>query len=107
VTVGDSPLCGGEAPPYSKAIGPRPVRSQAARAYRLGDELLVYVPRSDTAHALNRSAAAIWELCDGTRTVEEISQQLADYVSRPADALVSDVKLGVEQLCKLGLLDAT
>jgi len=83
----------------------RPARVPAVEEYQLGDELLVYVPASETAHALNRSAAAIWELCDGTRTVEEICRDIGESLDRPAEALLPDVRAGIARLSELGLVD--
>ena len=31
----------------------------------IGDELLVYDKTRDTAHSLNRTAATVWQSCDG------------------------------------------
>jgi hypothetical protein len=71
--------------------------------HRLGDELLVYVPRTDTAHALNRSAAAIWQLCDGTRTIADISREIGRSIGRPDEELLGDVTMAVSELRRLGL----
>lgn len=106
MTAGDPVLAGdpGSATPDGAAT--RPGRLSGAQEYRLGDELLVYIPRTATAHALNRSAVAIWELCDGTRTTEEISQELGQWLGQPGEAMLSDVRRGVAQLGELGLLEA-
>ena len=84
----------------------RPVRLSGTHEYRLGDELLVYLPCSETAHALNRSAVAIWELCDGTRTAEDISQELGRWLGRPGEELLLETRGGIAELCELGLLEA-
>ena len=39
---------------------------------QLCDELLVYDKATNKAHCLNESAAEVWNLCDGKRTVAEI-----------------------------------
>lgn len=106
MTGGDQLLAGGRASATPDGAVTRPARLSGAQEYRLGDELLVYVPCSETAHALNRSAVAIWELCDGTRTIEEISRELGQCLGRPADALLPDIKQGIARLCELGLLEA-
>lgn len=87
-------------------VGLQPSRLISVQEHRLGDELLIYIPRSETAHALNRSAVAIWELCDGTRTVEDISRELGQWLGHPSEALLPDVRRGIDQLCELGLLEA-
>lgn len=84
----------------------RPARRDHVREYRLGDELLLYVPQGETAHALNASAASIWELCDGIRTVDDISRELGQFLGCPGEALLANVSLAVAQLAELGLVDA-
>src|SRR6266550_7913311 len=86
-----------------KAVA-RPVRLSGTHEYRLGDELLIYVPHSETAHALNPSAVAIWHLCDGTRTAEDISRELAEWLGCSGETLLPETRAGVESLCELGLL---
>ena len=56
---------------------------------------------------LNTSAAAVWELCDGTRTLDEIGRALAEaHGADRADAAVidDDVRLTVRKLADLGLV---
>ena len=83
----------------------RPARLSGTEEHRLDEELLVYVPRSEKAFTLNRSAVAIWELCDGTRTVEEITEELGQCLGRPGTALLTDVIQGITRLHELGLLE--
>ena len=44
-------------------------------------ELLIYDRTRDRAHCLNETAAAIWKLCDGRRSVGEIAAQLSGAVA--------------------------
>jgi pyrroloquinoline quinone biosynthesis protein D len=83
----------------------RPARLSGVEEHPLGEELLVYDPRSETAYALNRSAVAIWLLCDGTRTVEEITNELGQFVGLSGAALLPDVIQGVTRLHESGLLE--
>ncbi|HTD45866.1 MAG TPA: PqqD family protein [bacterium] len=83
----------------------RPARLSGTEEHRLDEELLVYVPRSEKAFTLNRSAVAIWELCDGTRTVEEITEELGQCLGRSGTALLTDVIQGITRLHELGLLE--
>jgi hypothetical protein len=46
----------------------------------LEDEILLYRPSNHQAIHLNATAAAIWKLCDGTRTISEVVDCLvAEY----------------------------
>ncbi|MGH7389314.1 MAG: PqqD family peptide modification chaperone [Candidatus Rokuibacteriota bacterium] len=97
------PLLAGEARTH---CAPRPSRLAGVREYRLGAELLLYVPERAAAHALNPAAAAIWQLCDGTRTEEEIGEELARCLGRPGRELGADVRQGLARFRELGLLHA-
>jgi DNA-binding transcriptional ArsR family regulator len=42
----------------------------------VGDELVIYDPRTELAHALSPDAAAVWERCDGQRTPSQLASEL-------------------------------
>lgn len=42
----------------------------------VGDELVVYDERSQTAHGLSPEAAAVWRSCDGSRSSAEIAEEV-------------------------------
>lgn len=54
----------------------------------VGDELLVYDTTRDHIHHLNRTAAAVWRLCDGRRSVPELVCQLRPILATDMDAEV-------------------
>jgi hypothetical protein len=72
----------------------------------LGGEVLLFADGRQVVHALNASAWAVWDLCDGSRTVREIARELAELVGRQPDSLIPEVVRAVEDLGKLGLLEA-
>lgn len=82
----------------------RPNRAADVRVYPLGDEALVYVPAAAAAYALNRSALAIFALCDGQRTVADIGREFAEKLRCDPDALLPDVGHGVSELRQAGLV---
>jgi len=67
---------------------------------QLCDELLVYDKATNKAHCLNESAAEIWNLCDGKRTVAEIVPLLKKKAKAPTDVLW----MALLKLEKAGLL---
>lgn len=77
-------------------------RKQKIIRKQLAEELLVYDLQRDTAHSLNQSAAAIWNLCDGRTTPEQIGRKLEEQTGQP----VSDdfVWLALDQLDRDHLL---
>jgi len=97
-----TPVSDGAAPEPVTAV--RPNRAADARVYPLGDEALVYVPAAMAAYALNCSALAIFELCDGQRTVADIGRECAETLGCAPDALLPDVGRGVSELQQAGLV---
>ena len=53
---------------------------------------------------LNSSAARLWELCDGERTIDQLTTQFASSYDMPADAVRSDVEQLVASFRDLGVL---
>jgi Coenzyme PQQ synthesis protein D (PqqD) len=66
------------------------------------DELLVYDLKRHQAHCLNRTAALIWENCDGKKTVRGLARLLEQKSGVVTDEEV--VWLGLSQLNKSHLL---
>lgn len=69
---------------------------------QLAEELLVYDLQRNTAHSLNKLAATIWNLCDGSTTPEQIGRKLEEQTGQH----VSDdlVWLALDQLDRDHLL---
>ena len=69
------------------------------------DDLVVLVPETDQVHLLNATAAAIYELCDGTRSAGQIAAELRHLVGNPPDEIERDVSRALEELVEKGLLE--
>jgi hypothetical protein len=82
----------------------RPCQRPGVVHYDAAGEIVVYSPATSQAASLNESARAIWELCDGTRTIDDICTELAQWTKLPAIQLRDDVLNAVDQLCALDLL---
>lgn len=65
-------------------------------------ELVVYDLNINKAYCLNQTAAIVWQLCDGQKSVAEISESM----SKQLKMLISEefVWLAIEQLKRDGLL---
>ncbi len=81
---------------------------------RTGREVLVYSSAERGAaaesggaiHALNPTAALIWDRCDGAHSLAEIARAVRAQFAVPADRdLVVDVQQTVERLRGQGLLE--
>jgi len=77
-------------------------RSPSVSAERVGRTLRM--SQRTGAVSLNRSARWIWELCDGSRTVEHITATLERRLGLAGVSLAGDVVTAVEQLVGLGLV---
>ncbi|QQS41198.1 MAG: PqqD family protein [Acidobacteriota bacterium] len=67
-------------------------------------ELLVYDLNSHRAISLNETAAAVWSLCDGTRSVEDLTESLSERFRETVP--VESVLLALEDLAGVGLLES-
>jgi hypothetical protein len=69
----------------------------------LDDETLVYDTERDEAHCLNRTAALVWELCDGKTTPVQATRSLQSKLGADVDSDL--VWLAVRQLQKFHLVE--
>lgn len=69
----------------------------------LGGEVLVFDTRSQTYHALNRTAVAVWERCDGRAGMTELAVAAAAASGLPARPEIA--ALALHQLADAGLLE--
>ena len=56
----------------------RPVRREGAAAVELDDNVALYDDVGQLLIMLNSSAAAVWECCDGTTTLDDMVRELAE-----------------------------
>ncbi len=66
------------------------------------DEVLVYDLQRNRAHCLNRTAALVWQNCDGRTTVAELAEVLASELEIPANEAM--VWMALTRLSKARLL---
>ena len=67
-------------------------------------ETVVYDRTRDRVHCVNRTAALVWQHCDGTRSVADLAHILHDEVGLPEDEAIVDLALA--ELRKAKLLEA-
>ena len=82
----------------------RPSRHNGVREGKLLGSLFLEIPgRADTV-SLNSSGAAIWEVCDGTRSLAEINRELETRFEMPPGSLRADVEVVIKRLERIGAL---
>jgi len=70
----------------------------------LPGELILYDPECDRAFLLNRSAAVVWDLCDGVTSVEQIAREISASFGIPPERALEDAQTTVVNLEREGLL---
>src|SRR5262245_5607588 len=82
-------------------------------AQTVGDELVIYDERTHEAHRLSATAALVWRLADGRRTIDEIARRLRGSIDElasgsggTADDETSEqiVEHAIAELSRAGLL---
>jgi len=87
-------------------VRPR-IAKQVVRSELTDSEIVVSLRGGNRALILNAIGDAVLDLCDGSRTVEEIAAILNDNLEVPAGAdVVADVRAVVDELARAGVVVA-
>jgi hypothetical protein len=70
------------------------------------DDESVLVTPSGTTYALNATARAIWELCDGTTTIDELADAISAVFAIDRAAAIDDVTTTIDHLRTADLVTA-
>lgn len=68
---------------YTKIMNKPKNRSENIVVQEFASEILIYDLKTDKAYCLNETSVFVWRLCDGTKTVAEISQSLTKKLKQP------------------------
>jgi hypothetical protein len=77
-------------------------RVEGVQIERAADEILVLKEGNLEAHALNQSAAVVYELCDGNISKSEMAAEIHRRTGLPADEEIVD--LALSELVETGLV---
>lgn len=81
-----------------------PGRSAGAQLESRRGELYIRDRDRDVIVAVNKSAAALWELCDGGTTLEEMVLAICELSSIPPERARADVERTLVELEGAGLV---
>ncbi|HEX6331473.1 MAG TPA: PqqD family protein [Actinomycetota bacterium] len=70
----------------------RPLRKPGVWLRQSDNENIVFDPETETVHLLNATAMAIWVLCDGETTPDEMIDAICDLSGLPHDVVAEDVR---------------
>jgi len=89
-----------------KEIGPdwHPIANPDILIESIDDEMVAYVPDTDQVHLLNMTAAAVYELCDGTASVHDIITTIKDSAQTSSKAVAEDIKKIISDFNEKSLL---
>ena len=71
---------------------------------RIGDDIVVIKDDGLSTHVLNKTAAIIWEMCDGKRGVDEITAHLCERFDVSLEEARADVSETIEVLTKATII---
>ena len=77
-------------------------RLEGVHLEHAADEILALSAATSEVHALNQSAAAVYELCDGTASKAQMAAEIRRRTSLPADEAIVDLALA--ELIDAGLV---
>jgi hypothetical protein len=69
-----------------------------------GLENMLFDPESRSAHLVNHTALAIWDLCDGETRPEEMIEAICTISSMPEEVVAEDVRRTLEEFERAGLI---
>jgi hypothetical protein len=81
-----------------------PVRREGASGVELDDNIAVYDDVGQLMILLNSSAGAVWNLCDGSTTVDSIVRVLSETYPGEAAVIGDDVRQTLRKLAEIGLV---
>jgi len=84
----------------------KPRRHPNVLTTQAGNDVVLNDPRTRMVHLLNVTAAAVWNLCDGRHTPDEIAQSIKmQFLIPAAQDVDADVRDLLARLNQSGLLE--
>lgn len=82
----------------------RPLRTDGAAIMRRGEVTVLAPPDLGRRVALNPTALALWELCDGETTVEEMVEAICSLFAVAREQATADVQSALAQMRDAGVV---
>ena len=87
------------------AMTARPSRREGVLAQEAQGQTVLLRVHDGSYYAVDEVGAAIWELCDGARTLSDIVAALCEQFDAPQEMVAADVREFVADLRREQLLD--
>ena len=85
-------------------LNARPIHQENFHSEVLDQEIILYFPGGGQFLYLNQTAALVWELCDGSLSVDEIIQALQTVFPESAEEIRNDVADTLQMFQKHGCI---
>jgi len=89
---------------YQMDLSTKPLRQPDYKLEVIDDELLLFHPSNTTLLYCNQTASLIWQLCDGQRTVQELTELLGAAYPEAAESLSQETVATLEQFSAHGAI---
>ena len=67
--------------------------------------VLLFQKDTSIAVPVNQAGAAIWEMCDGAHTLDQMVDELAEIYDQERSRIEQDARVFLDELIRLGLVD--
>lgn len=81
-------------------MGAKLVRNDAFHTVEMDGNTLLYRPTSNRAIHMDEIASVIWKMCDGTRSAEDLADELSALYPDNTEAVKADVWTTIDILLK-------
>jgi len=79
------------------------MRAGNLEVHEVSDGYIVYQKEQDRVHHLNRTAAIVFELCDGTHQPQDVVERVAEIYALDASAH-GEIRAALDSLVQRGLV---
>lgn len=86
------------------SLSNKPQRQPDYQLEMIDNELLLFHPAQTTIFYCNETASLIWQLCDGQRTIQDITNLLASAFPEAADTIADDVEVTLQRFLRHGAI---
>lgn len=83
----------------------KPRRMSDYRLEKMDEEFLLFDPAQTKILYCNETASLIWQLCDGSRTAQEIIATLSEAYPDAADVIANDVDATLKLFLENGAIE--
>jgi hypothetical protein len=90
----------------SIGLASRPIRKPGVWLRTSDTENIVFDPDTENVHFLNATAMAIWVLCDGETTADEMIGAICELSGLPRDVVAEDVQRTLLRFIEADILSA-